>query len=182
MQYQLLSFTAATSSSSLLSSGQTMPASPVLSQVPFCLFAQSSEKQGCWQAEVKWCACWAAICEGEGGTRWQAAGWIEKDSSPVCHISPPQLIPATVSWDNNLLPQRAGEENLVCLLKQKVIWYTRGAGAQTSSTLASSLTICAQKMNEKQTSAWFLNDSYTKVGTISHVLYNLLKIVVSYWK
>lgn len=36
---------------------------------PFCLHAQSSEQQGCWQAEVKWCACWPAICvvAGRGG-------------------------------------------------------------------------------------------------------------------
>ena len=39
------------------------------------------------------------------GTGQWLAGQMERESSPVCHISPPHLIPATVLLHNNLLPK-----------------------------------------------------------------------------
>ena len=92
---------------------------------PFCLHAQSSEQQGCWQAEVKRCACWPAICKRRAGCKGSLP--------PVCHISPLHLIPATVSLNNNLLPEwkarcsptptRGGN---LCLLQNKRLFETRG--------------------------------------------------------
>lgn len=100
-----------------------------LSQVPF-VCTQSSEQQGCWQAEVKWCCLLA--CHLWGGTGWQLTGRMEGESSPVCHISPPNLIPATISLNNNLLPNWKARSNPAPVRrrlsppKQKVAWHTRG--------------------------------------------------------
>lgn len=46
-----------------------------------------------------------------GGTGWQLTGRMERESSPVCHISPPNLIPATISLNNNLLPNWKARSN-----------------------------------------------------------------------
>lgn len=67
-----------------------------------------------------------------GGTGWQLTGRMERESSPVCHISPPNLIPATISLNNNLLPNWKARSNpaparrRLSPPKQKVVWHTRG--------------------------------------------------------
>lgn len=67
-------------------------------------------------------------CHLCGGTGWQQASRMERDSSLVCHISPPNLIPATVWLNNNLLPKwKANKGDLMCHEKQKDVFNTRGA-------------------------------------------------------
>lgn len=158
MEPRALSTTTATGSSSLLTAQAEPHWPPTALSRPFCLHAQSSEQQGCWQAEVKWCACWPAICVC-GGAGWQLTGRMERESSPVCHISPPHLIPATVSLNNNLLPKwkakctPAPNEGDLCLLRNKRWLDTwEGSNANEShsmkwvqfSIVLSALVICAR--------------------------------------
>lgn len=56
---------------------------------PFCLIAQSSEQQGCWQAEVKWCSSWPAICSRGCGDRMAAIRPDVKGVFPVWVIFHP---------------------------------------------------------------------------------------------